>query len=307
MFDVIWHADWSVAPSKRWVARATRIGAGFSIDAPRLVGPTEAFLSEITASGKRTLAGFDFPIGLPASYGSKTDFQSFPHALMAFGAGDWSQWFEVARDRTDISVRRPFYPMAPGGRKQAHLFDVLGAQSANDLRRTCELATSTRRAACPLFWTLGGNQVGKAAITGWKEIIRPAIQRHNARLWPFDGRLNELSQSQGLVLAETYPAEAYGHISVTFRPGMSKRSQTDRMTFASPIRRWAEARGFVVRNELARQIEDGFGGAADGEDRFDALLGLCGMLEVVSGHRAEGPALSASVRQWEGWILGQEQ
>jgi hypothetical protein len=45
------------------------------------------------------------------------------------------------------------------------------------LRRQCERATPTRRAACPLFWTLGSNQVGKAAISGWQEVIAPA-QRH---------------------------------------------------------------------------------------------------------------------------------
>jgi len=25
-----------------------------------------------------------------------------------------------------------------------------------------------------MFWTLGGNQVGKAAISGWRELLAPA-------------------------------------------------------------------------------------------------------------------------------------
>lgn len=36
---------------------------------------------------------------------------------------------------------------------------------------------------------------------------------------------------------------------------------------------------------------------------FDAAMGLFGMIEVVDGGRAEGPAVGAD--KWEGWILGQ--
>jgi len=35
--------------------------------------------------------------------------------------------------------------------------------SGKDLLRLCERATPDRGDACMLFWTLGGNQVGKAA------------------------------------------------------------------------------------------------------------------------------------------------
>ena len=57
-----------------------------------------------------------------------------------------------------------------------------------------------------MFWLVGGNQVGKAAITGWRDLITPAVERDPAlSLWPFDGRLAALLARPGVVIAETYP------------------------------------------------------------------------------------------------------
>jgi hypothetical protein len=56
--------------------------------------------------------------------------------------------------------------------------------------------------------------------------------------------------------------------------------------------------------ELAAVIADGFGPKSDGEDAFDAIMGLLGMIEVADGRRTEGP-LDHRNLQWEGWILGQ--
>ena len=55
-------------------------------------------------------------------------------------------------------------------------------REGHHLLRVCELKTEHSQAACSLFWTLGGNQVGKGALTGWQEVIRPALLR-GARLW----------------------------------------------------------------------------------------------------------------------------
>jgi hypothetical protein len=46
------------------------------------------------------------------------------------------------------------------------------------------------------YWTLGGNQVGKAAIDGWQNVVRPALAL-GASLWPFDGSLENLSSLNG--------------------------------------------------------------------------------------------------------------
>jgi hypothetical protein len=50
------------------------------------------------------------------------------------------------------------------------------------------------------------------------------------------------------------------------------------------------------------EVQDGFGSGADGEDRFDALVGLIGMLEVLATGRE--PTVGPDPRV-EGWILGQ--
>jgi hypothetical protein len=56
---------------------------------------------------------------------------------------------------------------------------------------------------------------------------------------------------------------------------------------------------------LRAQIGDGFGGRADGEDRFDALVGLFGMLNVALRQQPPGAPEDEPVRRVEGWIFGQ--
>jgi hypothetical protein len=60
----------------------------------------------------------------------------------------------------------------------------------------------------------------------------------------------------------------------------------------------------TVTPSLREAIADGFGGARDGEDRYDAAVGLCGMLNVVLGWRTAGDPEEEEIRKIEGWILG---
>ena len=82
--------------------------------------------------------------------------------------------------------------------------------------------TSWKAACCALFWTLGGQQVGKAAISGWTQVLAPALRRlgdnPSISIWPFSGCLADLLQPGSTVLAETYPAEYYAHLGVAFSP-----------------------------------------------------------------------------------------
>jgi hypothetical protein len=303
---LIAHSDWSTSPRKRWIATARLVDGRYCLAAPRKVGA--GLVPSLLASVSQgcVLAGFDFPIGLPWRYGQATRFGNFRQAIVALGRpGEWSQWFEVAEDRIQLSIHRPFYPMRPGGKRQSHLLQALQVNHIDDLRRLCERATSERRQACSLLWTLGGNQVGKAAISGWREVIVPALEEPGVSLWPFDGGLGELVDKSRMVIAETYPAEAYGHVGVAFRPGMSKRRRADRATFAKGLQEWAESREHRLDVQLREVIADGFGDTAEGEDMFDAVLGLCGMLEVAIARRADGCPQSPRVLDWEGWILGQ--
>jgi hypothetical protein len=268
------------------------------------VGELAAFRRDLLEGKQPTLAGFDFPIGLPAAYGAKTGFAGFTTALDAFGTGLWSRFYEVGERAEDISLHRPFYPrLSASGMKQAHLFGGHAVPDMDALRRACERRTADRPAACALFWTLGGNQVGKAAITGWRELVQPA-RREGARLWPFDGALPALAEAGGLVLCETYPAEAYRHLAVRFEPGRSKRRRDDRRAATTGLADRCHAHAIRLSPGMADALADGFGAGASGEDRFDAAMGLLGMIEVAEARRAAAPATTAAPH-WEGWILGQ--
>jgi hypothetical protein len=195
---------------------------------PRPVFDTLSFVDELFNAAAPVFAGFDFPIGVPTAYGRLTGLTNFQSALEVFGQGEWAEFFVVAETPQQISRTRPFYPYrSTAEAKQEHLLHGLGIDNIDLLRRQCERATPTRRPACPLFWTLGANQVGKAAISGWTQVIAPARSR-GAHLWPFDGSLADLATGHDLVLAETYPAEAYTHLGVVFQATMSKRRQDDR-------------------------------------------------------------------------------
>lgn len=301
---VVAHCDWSVEPKKRWMAVAINRGGHWYVLPPELVGDTSSLFDRLQGHADEPgslLIGFDFPIGLPEAYARTAGLGSFREALTAFGSGIWSDWYSVADHRDRISLHRPFYPVRPGGTARAHLFDALGISDMWSLLRVCERATVDRQAACMLFWTLGGNQVGKGAISGWREIIIPRLDEIG--LWPFDGSLSDLAKSKPVIVAETYPGDVYSQLGMP-RGGWSKRRQADRIRIGQNILPWLAARPDLDTDLLLPFIDDGFGSDKSGEDRFDATIGLLGMLDVVDGRRDEGvPALDA-VRKWEGWIFG---
>ena len=305
MFDDLIHADWSIAPGKRWMATAKRQGRGWIVAGPTKVDVFDLLtkLKPISTS-RRVLAGFDFPIGVPAAYGTRTGLADFKALLDAIGNGDWNRFFDVAEQSAEIRIKRPFYPKsATKGVRRAELVAGLGCNSFDDLLRVCERKTMDGPEASSLFWTLGGKQVGKAALTGWKEVIKPALA-HGAKLWPFDATLAELSGKPGVVLAETYPAIAYSIVGAAFGPRESKRRQADRLTKVGAICAWADTRHVTLDAGADKTLRDGFGSHADGEDRFDATVGLLKMIEIVDSHHPERTVTSSKQFDWEGWILG---
>ncbi|MGZ2443820.1 hypothetical protein [Sinorhizobium medicae] len=200
---VVAHCYWSVDRKKRWMCVAERRGTGWIISAPEPVRGTADLIPRLRRrceTDGALVMGFDFPIGLPVAYGSASGLADFRAALRAFGSAPYAQWFDVAEHRDEISIHRPFYPMRPGGTQRQHLFDAFNIEDLSDLLRRCERATAVCGDACMLFWTLGGNQVGKAAITGWREIIIPNLD--DVVLWPFDGTLSELMKSGATIVAE---------------------------------------------------------------------------------------------------------
>jgi hypothetical protein len=297
------HADWSVDRRKRRMAIATLQSSGsYRAHAPRRVGSLETLWACLgqEAAGGHVLLGFDFPIGLPRAYAERVGIADFRAALKEFD----ERFYTVAEREDEIGLCRPFYPMTPGGHRRQQLLEGLVLAHWTDLLRACDRRTAQRAAACALFWTLGRQQVGKAAITGWRDLLAPALQADvDLALWPFPGSLSELLARHRFVIAETYPAEVYGHLRLDLRDG--KRRQAVRRSNAAPLA-WARAAGVDLAPAMATEIADGFGADASGDDRFDAVVGLFGMLNVALGQRAPGEPDDPAVRRIEGWILGQQ-
>jgi hypothetical protein len=109
------------------------------------------------------------------------------------------------------------------------------------------------------------------------------------------------------VIAETYPAEFYVLLGLYFLPGKGngKTTQVARQRLAPDLLNHADALGVQLTGPARVEIEDGFGGGSDGEDRFDAMVGLLGMLthlaQTSDGERLPEP----EIRVVEGWMLGQ--
>jgi len=256
------------------------------------------------------MAGFDFPIGIPSSYASKAGITDFLASLSLFGYNEWDQFYTPAESPSQINLHRPFYPARSGTSRRQYLENGLNIPF-NQLYRLCERANEKRRAAYPLFWTMGGQQVGKAAISCWESLLSPALDdpAQNLKIWPFSGPLASICTTGNIVALETYPAEFYGHLGLSFSSPKrrSKRSQIDRKAFARQLISWAGAHQLELDGSILDMILDGFGSALDGEDRFDALIGLYGMINVMMGNRPTGEPTPPLITKIEGWIFGQEQ
>jgi hypothetical protein len=314
--SLVAHADWGVAPTKRLLARA-ELGADgrYVARAPEPVGESTSLLRRLgaVAGAKGVIfVGFDFPIGLPLAYAERVGIQDFVAALPEFGSEPWAEFYTVATTRTEIGLKRPFYPYRPGGTSRTDLVMALGVADFDELRRRCERKQAHRSAACPLFWTLGGNQVGKGAIHGWRDILGPALEEfgQDLALWPFDGPLQDLFRPGRVVVAETYPAEVYRQLGIDLSRsggpgGAGKRSTGSRAINADAMVAWATGADVTLDDKLVEMIENGFGPHGDGEDPFDAVVGLFGMLNVVLGKQEPGEPTDERVRRVEGWILGQ--
>lgn len=159
-----------------------------------------------------------------------------------------------------------------------------------------------------MFWALGAKAVGKATLSGWRDTLYPAFAETGRAysLWPFDGRLVELLASSDAVIVETYPTDAYLQLGLTVAgTSASKTRQADRRTDAARLLQVCAECAVLPDEALTRQVLDGFGLAASGEDAFDALIGLLAMISTV--RRAPEPPLpdDPCVASVEGWMFGQ--
>ena len=284
-------------PRKRWMAVA---GTGGLRVEP--VGDVSTLLARLRteAAGRAVALGVDFPIGVPRGYaalhcGAAADFPAF---LRGIGP----DFMRVCTTLDEVSAARPFYPMrgVHGMTRMSHAL-ALGLPDAAGLSRACDRATMDRPAGAPLFWTLGANQTGKAALSAWRDLLLPALD--DAALWPFDGPLLELLRPGRVAIAETYPAEAMRQLGVQMAG--SKRRQADRLALTGPLRMAMDRLGVVPDVVLQGLLASGFGADAAGEDRFDCVLGVLCVLQVLAGQRTDAAPANPWIQRWEGWVLGQ--
>lgn len=296
------HADWSIDPRKRWIARAVPHDSGWRVEAPELVGDIGTLLTRLTAEagGGPVALGVDFPLGVPRAYAALLPDDDFPAFLRR--TGTMPGFFDVAATLAEVALDRPFYPArgARGMTRAAHAV-ALGLGDATGLSRACDRATVERPAGAPLFWTLGANQTGKAAIVAWRDMLARAGPE--VRLWPFAGPFRSRLAPGTVAIAETYPAEAMRHLGI--RLAGSKRRQSDRAAVAPMLAAAIARLGATASPELAAATRDGFGADAAGEDRFDCILGVLCVLNVLAGRRPDTAPDDPWIRRWEGWVLGQ--
>ena len=302
---IVAHADWSVDPRKRWVAVARRDADVWRLAAPVPVGEVATFLARLRAmaGGGPVALGVDLPLGLPRAYAAGLPETDFLHFLTT--TPNRPDFFQVCATLADVGPGRPFYPArgVAGMTRAAHAL-ALGLDSAAALSRACDRATAERPAGAPLFWTLGANQVGKAAIAAWQQMLIPALASgEDVRIWPFAGAFRALLAPGAVALAETYPAEALRHFGI--RLNGSKRRQADRAAVAAQLAAAMAALAVLPDPALHADCTDGYGHDAAGEDRFDCVLGVLCVLNVLAGNRPDTAPDDAWVRRWEGWVLGQ--
>jgi hypothetical protein len=303
--EVVAAADWSINAAKRRIVTAELQGDVYLVapaievqDPPKLI----AGLREKAGLSGTAFVGFDFPIGLPEAYAERAGFRTFREALGVVGRQEGWRDFFINSDAP--SVRQPFFPRSaatagPGARQR--LAGAMGIADFSSLLRKCEARTSDRAAAQCLFFTLGAKQVGRAACDGWSTVLQPALA--TVALWPFDGELEALLRTPGVVVGEIYPAEAYRHVGVRFAAGHGEGKGSKPARVRAFAHRLTEYEGGQIRlSEGARdQISSGF----DSDDDFDAMAGLLSMLDVVCGPVMLTAPASVSIRTIEGWILGQ--
>ena len=278
--------------------------AGWQVAAPCLVGDLGTLFARLTANGDAVALGVDFPLGLPRAFAATLGLAGgFPAFLRGLAASP--SFFDVCDALDQIAPSRPFYPRrGTAGMTRLSHAAALGLGGAAGLSRLCDQATPERPAGAPLFWTLGANQTGKAAISAWRDLLLPALHGANPpALWPFDGPLLGLLQPGRVAVAETYPAEALRQLGL--RMGGSKRRQLDRAALGPALQAALTGLRAAPSPALAAALRDGFGAAPDGEDRFDSVLGLLCLLQVLHGRRPDTAPPDVWVQHWEGWVLGQ--
>jgi hypothetical protein len=64
----------------------------------------------VRSDSEVALLGFDFPIGIPRAHAARAGVSDFIEFLYESSEEAWRQFSQVADDRDEIPIGRPFYP-----------------------------------------------------------------------------------------------------------------------------------------------------------------------------------------------------
>ncbi|PKR58696.1 methyltransferase type 12 [Thalassospira lohafexi] len=301
----IWHADWSMSVKARWVAKARRSDHGWLIHAIEPVGMLNQFRQSLSdhGSSQSIWLGLDMPIGFANRWYEAAGVDDFITLLGFLTTPQWQDFFDVCATKTEITHKRPFYPKSSGVKGSVTRDDLvkrLGLSEFKDLHRQCEHATGNRNAACPSFWTLGANQVGKGMLHGLKSLIIPGHQ-DGFNIWPYSGDLAACTNRPGTTLIETYPAEVYAWLGIG---DVTKSNRDSRAMAVARLIATARDSDIEILPAVIDDIKDGFGPDQGKDDAFDALVGVMGLILIANGKRPQNLPIDDIIQNREGWIVG---
>lgn len=93
------------------------------------------------------------------------------------------------------------------------------------------------------------------------------------------------------------------HLKSPFSKSLKHAIWSTRSAELRDCLRWADVKTVTLEDGLRREIHGGF---PQGDDAFDAVVGLFGMLQACLGQRGSGEPDDRAIREIESWILGRE-
>ena len=242
LFDTYVMVDWSAASRPRqgrdsiWYAEVSRDTAGTRLSAlanpptrDQATADLSARFARLLASGKRVLAGFDFPFGFPRGTAARLGFEglSWRHMWQALSDGledapdNRNNRFDLAESLNEqlSGEAFPFWGNVREEQRRCLVRRSRRPRGASDLRerRRCDMCLPTTQ---PVWKLAGAGAAGSQALTGiprvW-QIRRDPRFAFMAQIWPFETGLCFDPRPQ-LVLAEIYPSQ----VAAKAMPGKPK-------------------------------------------------------------------------------------
>jgi nucleoid DNA-binding protein len=103
--NVVYHADWG-GEEKRWSARAALGTDGrYTAFAPEPVGPPGSLIGQLRKEAGHNgcaFAGFEFPVGVPASYAERAGVSSFRSLVKRLGHRNRKECYSVCDEANQI-------------------------------------------------------------------------------------------------------------------------------------------------------------------------------------------------------------